>query len=332
MALSGKQKAAMLLMSLDAATASELLAGVDPQVVQELAVELAYLDASGMRDSKQNAEIARQFCDSLESEETFHFKAFLNSMLKSTVGNEKANEIQTQIGNLLQKRDPFMPIRSADSARLATVLANEHPQATAVVLSELPARKSSDVLSRLEEGVRLSVVGRMVGSDTTTEEAKTRIVEAVCKRLGTVGSGRGGASRTGGEQSLRKVAVILRNLGKELQNGLLSAVKEEDGAVGAKVANLMMLWEDIPQVSDGSLQEGLRKVKSSKLAIALVRADEAIVAKIKSNVSDRVLASIEEDVSLMAAARRGEIEQARGEIVGALRELNEKGELGFIEE
>lgn len=332
MALSGKQKAAMLLMSLDAATAAELLKDVEPQVVQELAVELAYLDASGMRDSKQNAEIARQFCDSLESEETFHFKAFLNSMLKSTVGNEKAKEIQTQISNLLQKRDPFMSIRSADSARLARVLANEHPQATALVLSELPARKSSDVLSLLDEGVRLSAIGRMVSADMMTEEAKTRIVEAVCNRLGTVGAEWGGAGRSRGEQSLRKVAVILRNLGKELQDGLLSAVKEEDGEVGAKVANLMILWEDVPQVSDGSLQEGLRKVKSRKLALALVGADEAIVWKIKANISDRVAAAIEEDVSLMSAARRGEIEQAREEIVGALREMNEKGELSFLEE
>ncbi|MCD6395449.1 MAG: hypothetical protein J7M40_18355 [Planctomycetes bacterium] len=332
MVLSGKQKAAMLLMSLDAATAAELLKDVDPQVVQELAVELAYLDASGMRDSKQNAEIARQFCDSLESEETFHFKAFLNSMLKSTVGDEKAKEIQTQISNLLQKRDPFMSIRSADSARLAAVLANEHPQATALVLSELPARKSSDVLSLLDEGVRLSAIGRMVGADTMTEEAKTRIVEAVCKRLGTVGAGQGGVDRTGGERSLRKVAVILRNLGKELQDGLLSAVKEEDGEVGQKVSNLMILWEDVPQVSDVSLQEGLRKVKSRILALALVRADEAIAGKIKANISERVAAAIEEDASLMSAARRGEIAQAREEIVGALRKMNEKGELSFIEE
>jgi len=41
--LSGKQKAALLLMGLDAATAAELLKGVDPQTVQELAVEVAYL-------------------------------------------------------------------------------------------------------------------------------------------------------------------------------------------------------------------------------------------------------------------------------------------------
>jgi flagellar motor switch protein FliG len=61
MGLTGKQKAAMLLMSLDAATAAELLKGIDPQMVQELAVELAYLDTAGYHSGKQSLELARQF-------------------------------------------------------------------------------------------------------------------------------------------------------------------------------------------------------------------------------------------------------------------------------
>lgn len=65
MALTGRQKAAMLLMSLDATTAAELLKGVDAEVVQELALEVAYLDAAGYRSSKQSDEITRQFCSSL---------------------------------------------------------------------------------------------------------------------------------------------------------------------------------------------------------------------------------------------------------------------------
>ena len=146
MVLNGKQKAAMLLMSLDAVSAAELLKGVDSEVVQELAVELVYLDAAGLRDSKQSAEVAHQFCNLLQPKTGFHLKSFLDTMLKSTVGNEKAEQIQTQIENLLQKRDPFISIRSADSQTLASVLGDEHPQAAAVVLSELPVRKSSEVL------------------------------------------------------------------------------------------------------------------------------------------------------------------------------------------
>ena len=132
MALTGKQKAAMLLMSLDAATAAELVRGLDAEVVQELVVELAYLDAAGFRSNKQSAEIARQFCNSLESrKEGFHLNRFLNEVLKSTVGNEKAEHIQTQIQDLLHKRDPFISIRSVDPQTIASILESEHPQAAA---------------------------------------------------------------------------------------------------------------------------------------------------------------------------------------------------------
>ncbi len=332
MVLNGKQKAAMLLMSLDAVSAAELLKGVNPEVVQEIAVELAYLDASGLRDTHQSAEVARQFCNSLQAKKGFHLKSFLNTMLKSTVGNEKAEQIQTQIENLLQERDPFISIRSADSKTIASVLENEHPQATAVVLSELPARKSSEVLSLLEEGVRLSAINRMTASDVVAAEPKTRIAEAVCKRLETFTAGKSGATQVSAEGSLRKVAVILRNLGKELRDGLLGAVQEKDSEIGDKVANLMILWEDVTQVADRSMQEALRGIDSQKLALALVKADETISEKIRSNISERAAAAIDEETSLMSSPKKDDIEQAREEIVKVLREKNEKGELNFIEE
>ena len=333
MVLTGKQKAAMLLMSLDAVSASELLKGVNPEVVQDLAVELAYLDAAGLRDSRESAEVASQFCNLLQPKKGFHLKSFLDAMLKSTVGNEKAEQIQTQIENLLRKRDPFISIRSADSQILASVLGNEHPQAAAVVLSELPARKSSEVLGLLAEDVRGDAVGRMTGSGAVTVEAKKRIAEMVYKRLETLKATReGDAVQEAGEQPLRKVAVILRNLGKELRDGLLATIQDKDTEAGKKVAGLMVLWEDIPQVADRSLQEALRGIDSAKLALALVKADEAITEKIKSNISERAAEAIDEETSLMSAPKKDDIAQAREDIVEALRKMNEKGELNFIEE
>ena len=70
MPLTGKQRAALLLTSLDAATAAELLKGIDARTVQELAVELSYLDAAGQRDDQQTADVARQFCKSLQEEKS----------------------------------------------------------------------------------------------------------------------------------------------------------------------------------------------------------------------------------------------------------------------
>ncbi len=340
MVLSGKQKAAMLLMSLDAATAAEFLKGMDAETVQELAVEVAYLDASGHTSPAQSAEVARQFCESLtvEKKEGFELKGFLSTMLTSTIGQENADRIQTQIDDLLQKRDPFIPIRSAEAKTLAVILEKEHPQAIAVVLSELDARKSSEVLGLLDEGVRISVVTRLTGSEAVSDEAQLRIAQLVCGQLEAMtssGGGGGGGSAadpTGQSQSLRKVAVMLRNLAKEVRDGLMKSISDQDSEAGEQISQLMVLWEDLVEIEDRSLQQALREVDTQKLALGLIEADDAIVQKIRSNISERAAETIDEETALMSSPKKAEIEEAREAIVEVLRGVNEKGELAFVEE
>ena len=334
MALTGKQKAALLLTTLDVATAAELLKGVDTRTVQELAVELSYLDAAGYRSTKQTAEIAQQFCKSLQNESGFHFKNFVREMLKNTVGEEKAKQIQRDVQDLLQKRDPFITIRSADLETLAAVLETEHPQAVAVVLSELPPKKSSEILGLLAEGLRVSAISRMTSIGGITPEAKTRIAQMIRKRIEAMGAARqsGTALQVRPEQSLRKVAVIVRNLDKDVRDGVLEAIQQKDKEAGEKVTNLMILWDDVPLVADRSLQQALRGIDERQLALALHETSKDITDKVKSNISERAAARIEEETSLMSSPKKEDIRQAREKIINVLRELNKTGELTFQEE
>ena len=323
----------MLLMSLDAATAAELLKGVNPELVQELAMELAYLDAAGYQSDEQSAQIARQFCNSLQADEEFHLKSFLKTMLKNTVGDEKAEHIQTKIRDLGQERDPFIRIRSIDSQKIASVLEKEHPRAAAVVLSELPAKKSSDVLDLFGESIRLSAVRRMATCENMTAEAKTQIAKTFCKRLEAVSVdgasspheisftiSQGEALSTRLERSLRKTALILRNLGKECRDGLFGAKQGKDDKAGETKPDSMIVWENIPQVADRLLQKTLRGVNAKKLALALVEADYRLVQKITSNISERAAAALNEQASHLSTARKKDVEEAREEIVRVLRE------------
>ena len=333
MALTGKQKAAMLLMSLDSTTAAEMLKGLDAKVVQELALELAYIDAAGLKNNNLSFEITQQFYNSLSSKKEFHIDDFLNDLLKATVGVSQAENIFTQIQDLLHKRDPFIAIRSANAQTLTSVLSNEHPQAIALVLSELPAKKSSEVLGLLNEDIRLNAVSRMTSCETINNEAKVRIAETVCNNLRVVTTTKTReASTVQPDQSLRKIAIILRNLGKELRDGLLNAIKEKDNEAGDKVSSLMVIWTDIPEINDRSLQEAMRGMDSRKLALALHKADENIIRKIKSNISERAAAALDEETSLMSAPKKEDIENAREEIIRILHEMHLKGELEFIEE
>ncbi|MCK4887408.1 MAG: hypothetical protein KAS96_08475 [Planctomycetes bacterium] len=334
MTLTGKQKAALLLMSLDTPTATKLLKDIDPDTVQDIAVELAYLDANGYRSGSASIELTNQFCNGLNNKPKLDINDFLDQMLKTTVGEKQAENIQQKIPYQLQRRDPFMYIRSASAENIAKTLESEHPQAIAIALSELPAKKSSKLLGLLSDGVRLSTVARMTTCSSVTIEAKVKIAQLIEKRIKAMQqSGQAAESGSGtSDGSLRKTAVILRNLKTEIRDTLLETIKEKDSQAGESISNLMIIWEDIPLVKDRSMQEILREIDVQKLALALIKADEVIVKKVKDNISERAAATLDEETSLMSDPKMEDIEEARETIVATLREINKKGELDFIEE
>ena len=249
MVLTGKQKAAMLLMSLDATTATELLKGINPELVQELAVELAYLDATGYQSGKQSTQIARQFCNSLQTDQGLNFKSYLEQMMKSTVGNENVEQNHTRIKHLQQGNDTFAAIRLLDSQTIASILGKEHPRSAAVVLSELPSEKSSEVLDLLDQGIRFSVVGRMTTCKYIAAGSKAQIAETVCMRLNaftTDDINEGELSRL--EQFVGKIVLIAQNLCKNFRNTLFGTRNTQDDMADEIMTGPMKICKD--EVSD----------------------------------------------------------------------------------
>jgi flagellar motor switch protein FliG len=186
----------------------------------------------------------------------------------------------------------------------------------------------------LGEGLRVSAISRMTAIGSVTPEAKARIAQVVRQRIEAFGTSEqtGTAIQARPEESLRKVAVIVRNLDKEVQEGVLAAIQQKDKDASEKVRNLMVVWEDVPQVGDRSLQTALRGIDERQLALALHEADEAVAVKVKSNISERAAAMVDEEASLSSAPKKEDVRLARDKIINVLRNLNRKGELTFVED
>jgi len=326
MALLGKQKAAMLLMSLDTLTAFELLKGLGADEIQEIAIELARIDASEKRDVKEQAKIVREFYNSLHHEQNqkFSVKAFLNEMLVNVLDKEKAEQIQSEVRKATEQKDLFLDIRQASTDELVLALEGEHPQTIAVVLSELAPKKSQEILSLLNEEIRLKAVCKMTNPELMGSGVKQRMVYTVTKRLKSF---KGETLVEKPEQTLRKLALVLSGLEKDMRDPMLAEIGKNDEETASMIKRLMITWEDITSVADRSLQESLRSVDSGKLALALCGADEDIAEKIRSNISDRARGMLDEEISLMQEPLEKEVLEAREEVVKPLREANEEGTL-----
>ncbi|HSV27523.1 MAG TPA: FliG C-terminal domain-containing protein [Sedimentisphaerales bacterium] len=335
--MNGKRKAAVLLMHLDPGTAAELVKGLSHEAVHDIAVEVAFLEASGFRPEMSGGTVVKEFCETLALRKDAKPKSFLGHMLTSAVGKEKAGEITSQIQGLVKQRDPFMAIRQTSTEKLVEVLRSEHPQVAANVLLELPLKKSMEIVEQLSEEVRTEAVRRMTNPEAIPWEARQKIAAMVEKKLRVLAEkemSRQQAAPVSAEGSkqespLRKVALLLRGLGKELRDGLVKSIQQKNSQLAAGVMEQMVLWEDIPVIVDRSLQEAVRGLDSKQLATALFKADGAIISKIRANISERAAAMIDEETSFMKDVPKEQIAKARNALVDAIRVLNAKGQISF---
>jgi flagellar motor switch protein FliG len=341
--MDGKRKAAMLLMSLDPGTAAELLKGLNSGTVHDIAVEVAFLEASGYKAESHSGAVVKEFCETITKRKETKPKSFLNHMLTSTVGKEKAGEIAAQIQTLVKQRDPFMAIREMSIEKLSAALKGEHPQVAANVMLELPLKKSMEIVATMEEGVRAEAVRRMTNPEAVSWEAKQKIAALVERKIAAMAE-KERAKQVAApvaavvttddkkvESPLRKVALLLRGLGKELREGLIKGIEEKSGEAAAGVMDQMLLWEDIPAIADRSMQEALKGIDSKQLALTMFKGDEAIVRKMRSNMSERAAAMIDEEMSFMKDIPKEDLAKAKEAMLVVLRDLNKKGQITFQE-
>ena len=162
----GIRKAAMLLLSLDAPTAAELLRAVGPDAIKQIATEMTYLQAAGGSGRPAPAELAQEFCQRLGRRGTTGPDTdFVKQLLATVIGERESQEVMEQLSDLVQARDPFLSLRSAPTENLAQALEGESPQAVAVMLGELSAEKSGQLLSLLPEDLRIGAVCGMTSPE-----------------------------------------------------------------------------------------------------------------------------------------------------------------------
>jgi len=325
--VTGTRKAALLLMNLDPTTAGELLQSAEPNVIREIASELAYLQAVG-QTPETAAESAKEFFGFLKNK-TGGGSAFLKQMLRHVLGEQQGKEILEEVQSAVQARDPFLRARQARPENLAKALEGESPQVVGLVLAELPTKQSGELLSLLDEDVGSKAVRAMAGGEEIPNETKIKVAKTIERRLESL---RGASPKSNKQEQLRKIADLLRGLPLQSREVLLQSITEYDKDTADTIQKLMITWKHLVLVPDRMLQKALHDVKPAQLALALDGADEALVERVRSNISERVAARLDEEASLISSPTKKDVENAREAVLGVLRELNAKGELELMEE
>lgn len=318
--LTGKQKAAVLLMSLDVDVAAKVFKELDMKEVEQIAVEI-----TNLRDLSQDIveDVIDEFYQ-LMTAQTYMVEGgldFAQVLLEKSYGMEKAKEIIEKIRVLTTVRG-FNILKKSDPQQLASFLSKEHPQTIALILSHLPPDQSAEVIHEFPDQLRSETIMRIAKLGKVSPALVSQIEYVVDQIAETTLSQNLAAA--GGAQL---VANILNKSNNATAKAMLENIEEKDFGLSTEIKRLMFLFEDVILIDDKGIQRILRDVDKRDLALSLKVTDEKVRTKIFKNMSERAASVVKEELEFMGPVKLKEVEAAQMRIVDIIKKLEEQEEI-----
>jgi len=316
--LGGRQKAAVLLVSLGRERAAEIFRHLKEDEIEALSLDMAQLHRI---PADVSAEIWEEMVETCLAEAYLAEGGvdFAREVLERAVGPVRAREIVGRLTLAIERR-PFEFLRRTPPEQIHAFMRNEAPQTAALVIANLHTDLAAQVLALLEPEEQAEVAMRI----GTMREISPEVVEAVegvlRQRLSNVISQ--DCSAAGGVHSL---AEILNHTDRGTERNVLDSLAQVDPELAEEVRMLLFTFEDIVKLDDRSIQLILKEIDSKDLAVALRGVGKEVQERIFSNMSERGGQMLAEEMEYMPPQKRVVVEEAQSRIVAVVRRLEEAG-------
>ncbi len=309
------------MMSLGEDGAAEVFKHLAPREVQKLGKAMAELK-NVSRDKINSVVTAfrndagEQPLSGAESDE------YIRNVLNKALGDDRAVGL---IDRILHGGDTsgIEGLKWMDSAAVAELIKDEHPQIVATILVHLDRDQASEILGNFTERLRNDVVLRIATLDGI-QPAALRELNDVLSTLMLSGNDNMKKTQMGGVQT---VAEILGFIGTKLETSVIDGVREYDPELAQQIQDEMFVFENLLDLDDRGMQLVLREVQSDSLLLALKGTSEEMREKIFKNMSQRAAEQLREDLEAKGPVRLSEVEAEQKEILKVVRKLADEGQV-----
>src|SRR5512135_152543 len=313
----GVTKSAILLMTLGANEAADVMKYLEPKEVQKISAAMVALK------NLTRGEIADVFSEfhAIASGKTtigMDSSEYIRDMLTKALGDDKAAGL---LDRILHNSDTsgIESLKWMEPTAVADLIANEHPQIIATIMVHLEPDQAASVMALLTERMRNDVMLRIATLDSVQPTALQELNDVLQKLLSS------NISKKSIKGGTKTAAEILNFMGN--QEAVLESVRSHDAELAQKVMDEMFVFEDLMEVDDRGIQLVLREVQSESLIVALKGASEELREKIFKNMSQRAAEMLREDLEAKGPVRLSEVESEQKEILKIVRRLADEGQL-----
>lgn len=332
--LTGIEKTAVVLMNMDTAVAANILRHMPDDEVEEIGaaiVRLQKVDADVVDAAMQDAH------------DLFLYgkvgarggKDVAADLLGLALGGEKAAGLMTRVQNGLAGRS-FEFLDTAEPMQVVTLLDGEMPDTIALVLAHLTPVQAGKIMGGFKDPLRTDIAEALANLKSATPEAITLIAQSLRTRAGSVVGSRAATEVVGGVQPL---VDIINRASVEMEKAVLAGLDERDPELADEIRSRLLTFADILKLENRDVQQVLRGIDIPVLAIAMKGATDPVQQKIRENLSERNRELLDDEIDSMAPVRQSQVEEARADVVRAIRGLEESGNItlhrgdedGFVE-
>ncbi len=318
--LSGTQKSAILMMLIGEDEASEILRNLSPREVQHLGA--AMYSVQGLDQETVNL-VLDEFLAIIKAQTSLGMGAgnYIRNVMVKALGEDKSQSVLSRIAPSASSR-PIEILDWMDARSISELIADEHPQIIALVISYLDAGLGADVLSLLTEDTQSEVIQRIATLQTVGPDALGELEQVMQRKFKANTSLR--ASQVGGVDA---AARIMNFTNQNMEKRIMKEIAKGDKGLMSAIQESMFVFDNLVMSDDKSLQTLLRSVDTELLILALKGADEPLQEKLFSCMSKRAAANIIDEMEALGPVRLTEVQAAQKEIINVARRLSDEGSI-----
>ena len=256
-ALTGAQKCAILILLLEEAQAAELLrrmAAGEVRAVGEAMLSVAEIEPAAI-DAVLDEFIERSRGISTLDSQGRQVRAVLSRAL----GAPRAERVIDHLGPPASPRR-FAGLDWLDTATIATLLGDEHPQAITVVLAHLPEETAAKILDALPESLQSDLVLRLATLKPVAPAVIASLEADLEAKLAAVDQPANASALAGTDFTARLIKLSSN------KSALLSALALVDEALAAEIAAQQFVFADLKALSTKDMQLVLREADPTNCA------------------------------------------------------------------
>lgn len=316
--MSGPQKAAALLLALGEEHGKEIWTRLDEEEVRTVSVAMAQL---GEMEPQAYEDVLIEFVTRLSANGAIAGGvSSTEKLLRSFLPDEQVAVIMEEIRGP-SGRTMWEKLSNVQAGVLANYLKNEYPQTVAVILSRIATEHSASVLTELPDEFALEVVGRMLAMESVQSDVLEKVEQTLRQEFMS------NLSRTRKRDPHELMAGIFNNFDRQTEARFLTALEEENRDSSERIKQLMFTFDDLGKLDTGSVQTLLRDVEKIDLAKSLKGASEALREFFFSNMSQRAVKLLKDDMEALGPMRLTDVDEAQNKLVATAKRLADAGEI-----